>query len=165
MRDEPSLWNEKNIHLVFELSLWLKGAFAVLEILAGVGAYFITQELLLSVVRWVTQEEFAEDPHDFIANTLLQSAQHFSIGAQNFAAIYLLAHGIIKLWLIVGLLRQKLWYYPVAIVVFVLFIVYQVYRYTFTHSLLLVLITLLDVIVIALTWHEYGYLRRVLAKV
>ena len=165
MRDKLGAWSEKNIHLIFEISLWLKGVFAVLEIAAGITAYFVSQQLLLGAVQWVTKEEFAEDPRDRVANFLLHSVQHLSIGTQNFAAIYLLGHGIVKLWLIVGLLRQKLWYYPVAIVVFVLFIVYQLYRYTFTHSLLLVLITILDVIVIALTWHEYRYLRGVPVKV
>ncbi|MHB8885982.1 MAG: DUF2127 domain-containing protein [Methylovirgula sp.] len=64
-----------------------------------------------------------------------------------------------KLWLIIGLLRKKLWYYPVAIVVFGLFIAYQLYRYAFSHSVWLLLITVLDVVVIGLTWHEYRFLH------
>lgn len=114
----------------------------------------------MHAVELITQAEFAEDLHDRIATILLQVAENYSIGARNFAAIYLLAHGIVKFWLIVGLLRRKLWYYPAAIVVFTLFIVYQLYRFTFTHSALLLLITVLDVIVIGLTWHEWKYLRR-----
>jgi uncharacterized membrane protein len=46
-------------------------------------------------------------------------------------------------------------------VVFALFIGYQIYRYTFTHSILLLLITAVDLVVIAFTWHEYKYLRQV----
>jgi uncharacterized membrane protein len=156
------IWTEKNIHLLFEVSLWLKGVFALLEVIAGFAAYFVSQQLLLSLVQWVTKDEFAEDPHDLVANYLLHSVQNLSINAQDFAAIYLVAHGVIKLWLIIGLLRRKLWYYPVAMVLFGLFIVYQLYRFTFTHSVWLLLITALDVIVIALTWHEWRYLRRAL---
>lgn len=113
----------------------------------------------LSLVLWVTREEFAEDPHDLVANLLLHTVQHLSIGAQKFAAIYLLGHGVVKLWLIVGLLRQRLWYYPVSMIVFGLFIAYQLYRYTFTYSVWLLLVTVLDIVIIALTWHEYRYLR------
>ncbi|WP_229517240.1 DUF2127 domain-containing protein [Paraburkholderia terrae] len=69
-----------------------------------------------------------------MANFLLHTVQLLPIGAQKFAAIYLLGHGMKKLWLIVGLLRKRLWYYPVSMTVFGLFIAYQVYRYTFTHS-------------------------------
>ena len=153
------LLDEKRIHLVFEVSLWLKGLFALSEIIAGIAAYFISQQFLLSVVQWVTKDEFAEDPHDIIANFLLHTVQSLSLSALTFAALYLLAHGVIKLWLIIGLLRQKLWYYPVSLVVFALFIVYQLYRYAFTNSLWLLLVTALDVVIIALTWHEYRYLR------
>ena len=83
-----------------------------------------------------------------------------SVGAQQFAAFYLLSHGVVKTWLIVGLLREKLWYYPVAIVVFVGFVVYQVFRFQVTHSSWLLVLTVVDIVVIWLTWHEYRYLRQ-----
>jgi uncharacterized membrane protein len=155
------LAKEKQIHLAFEISLLLKGTFALGQIIGGIIAFFVTKEFLLKTVSVLTQEELAEDPHDLIANYLLHSAQNMSFGAQLFVALYLLSHGSIKLWLIIGLLREKLWYYPTAIVVFGLFIVYQLYRFSFTQSLWLVLVTAVDVIVIGLTWHEYKYLRRV----
>ena len=154
------LFEEKNIHLVFEVILWLKGAFALSETVAGVAAFFVTKQFLLGLVDWVTRHEFAQDPHDLIANLLLHSVQNLSISAQSFAALYLLAHGVVKLWLIIGLLRERLWYYPTAMVIFGLFIGYQLYRYTFTHSVWLLLITVLDIAMIWLTWHEYRYLRR-----
>jgi uncharacterized membrane protein len=150
---------EKYVHIAFEASLAMKAVFAAGEILAGIGVYFVTRQFLFGLVERITREELLEDPRDSIANYLLQSAQHFSVSTRNFTAVYLLAHGVIKLWLIIGLLRQKLWYYPVAISVFGLFILYQLYRYNLTHSLWLLIITAIDLVVIALTWHEYGYLR------
>jgi len=154
------LFEEKKLHLVFEIMLILKGVFALLEILAGLLAYFITQQFLLRLVIAFTQDELTEDPRDFVAHYLVKSAQDFSISSQHFTSFYLLIHGIVKIFLIVGLLREKLWYYPLAIIVFVLFILYQLFRFSVTHSLWLLLITLLDIIVIWLTWHEYRYLRR-----
>ena len=153
-------FNEKTTHLLFQLSLLCKGVFAVAEILAGIGAYFVTQQFVLRLVDRMTQQELLQHPHDPIANYLFTSAQHFSLSARNFTAAYLLSHGVIKLWLIVGLLREKLWYYPLAIAVFGLFIVYQLYRFNLSHSLWLVLITVVDVVVIALTWQEYRHRRR-----
>jgi uncharacterized membrane protein len=157
--DPKKLLDHKNIHLVFEWSLWLKAILALSEIVAGLATYFVPQQLVLTFVLWVTRKEFAEDPHDLVANFLLHAVQNLSIGARKFAAMYLLAHGVVKLWLIIGLLRERLWYFPVSIAVFGLFIVYQVYRYTFTHSIWLLLITVLDIVVIVITWHEYRYLR------
>jgi uncharacterized membrane protein len=154
------LLNDKNVHIAFQVSLALKGAFALGEIVAGFLIYFVTQQFLLDLADAVTRTELTEDPHDFIANYLLHGAQNLSISSQHFAALYLLSHGVIKLWLIIGLWGKKLGYYPTAIAVFGMFICYQLYRYSFTHSLSLLLITVLDIAVIGLTWLEYGQLRR-----
>ena len=164
MPESKNLAQEEKIHLAFEISLLLKALFALGQIIGGIVALFGTKDFLLNTVSVLTQEELAEDPRDLIANYLLHSAQNLSIGTQLFVALYLLGHGSIKLWLIIGLLRQKLWYYPTAILVFGLFIVYQLYRFGFTHSAWLLLITVVDVIVIALTWHEYKYLRGLLRR-
>lgn len=152
--------DERKIFLVFEVSLWLKAIFALLEIVAGIAAYLVSREFLIGLVQWVMRDEFAEDPHDWIANFLLHGVEKLSVGAKTFAAAYLLAHGVVKLWLIIGLLRRRLWYYPVSMVAFALFVAYQLYRYTFTHSIWLLLLTAIDLVVIALTWHEYEFLRR-----
>lgn len=154
------IFEEKYIHLAFEITLILKGIFALLEILGGIVAYFITQDFLLRFVVAITQDELTEDPRDFVARYLLQTAQHFSISSQHFTSLYLLSHGAIKIFLVAGLLRKKFWFYPLAIIVFVLFILYQFFRFSVTHSLWLLVITLLDIIVIWLTWHEYRYLRQ-----
>lgn len=154
---------EKNIHLIFEISLIGKALFAALEVVGGVIAYFVSQDFLLTVVTNFTQDELAEDPHDLVANYLLHTAQNFSIGAQHFTALYLASHGVIKLFVIAGLLREKLWYYPTALVVFGLFIIYQLYRFSFTHSVWLIVLSVVDAAIMLLTWHEYQYLRRVRA--
>ncbi len=154
------LFEEKNVHALFELSLILKGILALFEIAGGILAYFISQQFLLNLVFVITQGELTEDPQDALANFLLHSTQGFSLSAQHFVALYLFGHGLIKLFLIIGLLREKLWYYPTALIVFGLFIVYQLYRWSFTHSLWLLFITVLDAVVIWLTWHEYRYMRK-----
>jgi uncharacterized membrane protein len=160
MREVTKFFDERKIHFFFTIGLWLKGVFAFSEVVGGIAAYFVTQQFLIGVVEWVTKNEFVEDPHDIVANYLLHSAQTLSLGAQDFTAAYLLSHGVVKLWLIIGLLRERLWYYPTAMVVFGLFIVYQLYRFSFTHSGFLLFITALDVVIVALTWHEYRYLHR-----
>ena len=160
MPDARKWLEEKRIHLIFQVALWLKGAFALFEIGGGIFAYLVPQQFLLHLAVALTRHELAEDPNDAIANYLLHAAQQYSIGTREFTAIYLTSHGVIKLWLILGLLRERLWYYPTALVVFSLFIVYQLYRFSHTHSVFLLFITALDALVIVLTWHEWRYLRR-----
>jgi uncharacterized membrane protein len=107
----------------------LKGAFSVLESVGGLLGYFIDQHDLVRLVSRITQEKLTEDPQDFIAQYVVQGAANLSLSSQHFAAAYLLSHGLVKTWLIAGLLREKLWYYPVAIVVFSAFIAYQLFRF------------------------------------
>jgi uncharacterized membrane protein len=152
--------DEKRIHLIFEVSLLIKGAFAGLEIIGSFLVYFVPKHFIVGLVAMLTQSELAEDPRDLVANYLLHAAHHLSVGTKHFAALYLLSHGAVKLWLIVGLLRERLWYYPVALIVFAAFIGYQLYRFSFTHSAFLILLTAVDIVVIILTWHEFRYLRR-----
>ena len=91
---------------------------------------------------------------------MLRFAEGFSAQTHHFYAFYLLSHGLVKGALVIGLLRQKLWAYPASFVVFGAFIAYQLYRYSYTHEFSLILLSLLDLFVIALAIHEYRLLRR-----
>lgn len=95
-----------------------------------------------------------------VATHLLAWAQNFSVATEHFYAFYLLSHGMVKLLLVIGLLKGKLWAYPASLVVFGLFILYQLYRFSYTHGAGLIVLTVLDVAVMVLIWHEYGLVRR-----
>lgn len=155
-------WNieERYLYLAFRISLWCKGLIALIEIFGGIAAFFVTHALLVQAADIVTQGELQEDPHDLVANYLIHFVRNLTLGTQHFFGFYLLGHGMIKLWLIVGLLRTRLWYYPTALVIFGLFVVYQLNRFAHTHSAWLLIITLIDLAVIGLTWHEFRYLRQ-----
>ena len=152
--------NERNIHRLFEISVLLKGAHAVIEIVGGAALYLISTDTILNFVKMATQDELIEDPNDFIATRLLAAAQHFSVASKSFYAFYLLSHGLIKLLLVVGLLRSQLWSYPASLVAMGLFIVYQLYRFSYTHSPGLIVLTVFDLVVIALIWHEWRIVRQ-----
>ena len=150
---------EQRIHRFFEITLLLKALFSIGEIVAAIGVYVVPFDWAADWVGAITSAELARHPHDFVVSHLADWAQNLSVGTKHFVAFYLLSHGAVKLWVIIGLMRERLWYYPVALVLFTFFIVYQLHRYTFTHSVSLLLLTVLDLVVIALTWHEYQYLR------
>ena len=142
------------------MSVLVKGAHALIECLGGIVLALISTSSIASFVNALTQDELIEDPNDFVATHLLAMASNFSVQSKNFYAFYLLSHGVIKLLLVVGLLRNKLWSYPASLIVLGLFIVYQAYRFSYTHGFGLIALTVFDVIVIVLIWHEYGLVRR-----
>ena len=145
----------KTLDRFFYLTIWLKGLHAVLEIVGGVALLFTSPEFILRIVALMTQDELASDPNDFIANLLLHAAERISVSSARFAAYYLLSHGVVKLFLVAGLLRNRRWAYPAALAVFGAFILYQIYRFSYTHSLGLVALTVFDLAVMWLIWREY----------
>jgi uncharacterized membrane protein len=151
---------EAKIHKIFDFTLVLKGIHAFAEILGGILLHAASAENILRVVRFFVRGEIREDPHDFVATFLLHTAQSFGGSSQSFAALYLVTHGIINALVVVGLWREKLWAYPVSFVVLAAFIVYQLYLLAFAYSLWLTILTLLDIAIIFLVWHEYGVLKK-----
>ena len=122
--------------------------------------YAISGGSILRAVTFFVQGEIREDPHDFIANYILHTAQTFGGSSQSFAALYLLIHGVINALIVVALWREKLWAYPISFAALGAFIVYQLYLLTFGYSLWLIRFTILDIIIIFLVWHEYGVLKK-----
>ncbi len=145
---------------VFDVGVVLKGIDGVLEILGGFFLLVVPLSDIRRFLIWVTGKELSEDPKDFIATHLVHLANTLSVKGYELTIAYLLVHGFVKVFLVYMLLRRKLWAYPTAIAVFVAFGVYQVYQYTFSHSLLLLALTVLDVVVIVLTVWEYRILTR-----
>ncbi|MGH7839778.1 MAG: DUF2127 domain-containing protein [Candidatus Binataceae bacterium] len=148
---------ERRLHLLFVSSVLLKALNGVVELVLGGALVFNATALRL--MQAAVRNELIEDPTDFFATSLRHFAYPILAQRQSFASIYLLSHGAIKLLLAAGLLRNRLWAYPAAIIVFILFIIYQAYRISFTHSSLLTAITGFDLLVIALTWHEYRVIK------
>ena len=150
---------EKRIHEIFQLSILLKGAHAVIECFGGLALAVTSTATIRTWVDRLTQEELLHDRGDWIASHLLAWSQTFSVQTQDFYAFYLLSHGVVKLALVVGLLMNRLWAYPASLGVMTLFIAYQLYRFSYTHGVGLIALTVFDLFVIALIWHEYRLIR------
>lgn len=152
--------NENRIHQIFQVSVLLKGAHALIECLGGIALALVSTSSIANFVNAITQDELIKDPNDFVATHFLTMAHNFSVQTQHFYAFYLLSHGLVKVALVVGLLREKLWAYPASLIVLALFVLYQLYRFSYTHGLGLIVLTLFDIVVMGLIWHEYGLMRR-----
>lgn len=157
----PTPREEKALHDVFIFSVWVKGLVGLLQTLGGSAFLIIPRQTMTDWIARLTAPEISSDPHDFIATLVRHTAEHWATGTQTFAGVYLLLHGVIKLILVAALLRRRMWSYPASMWVLGGFIVYQCYRYTFTHSPWLLALTALDVIVVALIHHEYGQRKRI----
>ena len=146
---------EKKIGLYFRLGVFFKGLFSLVEIIGGLLALFVPVSYVTDIVVRLAEGELVEDPNDFVATNLLHLAQHYAMASGTFIAIYLLSRGLIKIFLVVALLKNQLWAYPSSLVVLGLFVLYQLYQIATTHSVLLILFTVFDAIVMWFIWKEY----------
>lgn len=151
--------DDKTVHTAFDIGLSFKGLDALLEITVGIGLLFLTPQRMQTVVEFITYQLPAHGVEETIARYLIAFGHSFSISSQHFAVIYMLSHGILKMVVILFLWRQKLWAYPISIYVFVFFIAFQMYRFTETYSVMLILLTILDLFMIALTILEYRRIK------
>jgi uncharacterized membrane protein len=155
--------NETRIRQIFRFSIVLKGLNATAELLGGLLLAVIGTETIRTAIEALTFHELHDDPTDVVATALRNYAEGLSVGAQHFFAVYLLAHGIVKLVLVIGLLRNIMWIYPVAMAALAVFVSYQMYRFTHTHAGGLILLSLFDLFLIMMIWHEYRQFPRVTA--
>ncbi len=146
-------------HNLFIIAIVLKGIDGVLEFVGGILLLFISPTLINKTVVLLTQHELSEDPRDWVATHLVKLFHDVSFDTKIFGSVYLLSHGVIKILIIYFLFRKKLWAYPMAIIFFAFFIIYQMYRYFLDFSVGYILLSVLDIFVIILTWLEYKRLK------
>jgi len=132
------------------VTLLLKGADAVLEVIGGVLFLIVSPSSVSGLVRALTQHELSEDPNDLIAAHLRDAVAHFS-GARSFGAAHLLSHGLGKIVLVLEIFRGRLWAYPAMLILLAVFIVYQTYRLAHGFTFGMFALTAFDIVVVWLT--------------
>jgi uncharacterized membrane protein len=152
--------NDQLVTRAFDIVVVLKGIDGLLEIAGGLFLLVVPLGTIRHFLIWVTGRELSKDPHDFIATHLVDLDNNLSVTGYRLSFAYLLIHGFVKVFLVYMLLKRRLWAYPTAIVIFIAFGVYQIYQFTFSHSLLLAGLTVLDAFVIVFTVWEYRILLR-----
>ena len=150
---------DRVLHWLFEASLAIKAVLCAAEALAGLGLLLAPNPLIARLVFWLTHFEIAEDPGDTMATWTMRAVEQFPIGTQHFYAVYLLAHGGLKLVMVYLLWRKVVWAYPAAMVVLGGFVIYQTLEFLHAGSPFLLLLALFDLVMIGLVWQEWRALR------
>lgn len=150
MNPPPSI-----LERTFHAGITLKGIGGLLETIGGILLLFIPPASMSETVKFLFLQELAHNPDSIFSTHVLKLSSRLASADPTFASLYLLSHGIVKVALVICLWMNKLWAYPLTIFVFAAFCVYQIHRYTHTHSVTLILLTLFDLALIYLTWREY----------
>jgi uncharacterized membrane protein len=153
------LTHSKWAHIAFWVGIIFKAVDGFLEIVGGILLLSVSGHVMRRLAYVLVRPELAEDPNDWFANHLLVWVFHLSTDSKVFAIAYLLAHGIIKLVIVVAIWFSQLWAYWLAGIVFSFFVIYQVAYFFVTHSLMMLFLTAVDLVIIALLPPEHHRLK------
>jgi len=144
----------------YEIGIIIKGIDGVLELVGGLLILLLSPATINSLTRFLTENELAKDPHDFVSTHILHYGNELATGHTGFAALFLLTHGIVKVALVTALLLQRFWAYPWALVALTLFLVYQLYLMVVQPTYAMAFLTVLDAAIIWLVWREWQKVKR-----
>ena len=148
------------LHESFRVGISLKGVGGLFEVFGGMVLWLVKPQEMNEIVRRICEALLVDAPHSKIVLHVLNASQKIAdSGSTTFAAMYLLSHGVVKTLLVIALWRDKLWAYPLTMVVFSAFMGYQLHRFMRTHSWALIWLTIFDAVIIYLTWKEYQQLQ------
>ncbi len=146
----------KIIHNLFEITVFMKGVNGFLEIL--IGSFFFLKKETIQAIIFSPRYAFI---HYIPISHVMRRLDTLSLSTQYFIGFYFLFYGIVNIFLVVSLLKGRLWAYPTSIVFHTLFIVYQTYRSILHSSIFLLSVSIFDAFLVMITWLEYKRLKNI----
>ena len=150
----PPPGKARRLRRLFDVGAWFKGLEGAVEIAAGAWLA-LDPAAVESILFRLAAKDLLHDPHDRIASALRHVAQGLDASA-SFPVVYLVAHGVIKVALAIGLLRDYRPAYPAAVVALGALASYQLYRFSHTHAVTLPVLSAIDLGIAWLVWREWG---------
>jgi uncharacterized membrane protein len=142
-------------HGLYLSGVALKGLDGLIELISSALLLVTTNATLKKIADSIANDELTEEPSNHLAAHFKQAADHLSKNSQHFAALYLAAHGLIKIILVVGLWRKWRASMPAALILLSLLIAYQIWRIAHAPSVVLAILTAIDLVIVYFIWQEW----------
>lgn len=147
-RESELLW-------IFDLALWLKIVNGSLEVISALFILIVPPSIVLRLTEFSTGGDVTGGDGDYVGSSLLTIAKTSSVQVHHLFALYLILHGGVKILLVLGIFAKKRLAYPLFMLALTLFGIYEAYRGVRYHDTLISILALLDLVLAALTLHEY----------
>ncbi len=139
---------EEILHKAFFATVIVNACIALADITAGF--FFLFEQKITAILY------FYHYPFSSIIQTVIM---HISVQNQTMGMIYFFSHGIVKMTLVWGLLTNRLWAYPLAVVLLSGFSLYQLYDLSVRFSFFTVLLLIVNIITVIFISREYYHIR------
>lgn len=143
------------LHFAYLGAIAIKGLDGLIEFVAGLTIALIGSRRLYHFAVWATAPELARHPANHAAHAIRHGAYNFAHHSHKFVIIYLLAHGLLKIGLVVNLFIEHLWIFPVSAAVLLGFIGFMGMKLTAQWSPWLFAFALFDTVTLALVLNEW----------
>lgn len=148
---------------VFAAAMYWRIAYGAVRVFIGYKLLSLVGQPAVAVYQRLLRGELAET-HDVLFQYIGHTLAHHGFSITYFLAGYLLFWGGVDIFLSVSLLRHYLWAFPTSMLIMASFIVYELFRFTHTHSPILFGFILIDLFIIYLIYHERNRLIKRLEK-
>jgi uncharacterized membrane protein len=142
-------------HLAYLVAIIIKGFDGLIETVAGLIIAIYGSQRVYDFAVWATAPEIAKHPDSHAVHAIRHGAYGLAHSSHKFAVVYLLAHGVLKLGLVVNLLIEHLWIFPVSIAVLLGFIAFMAAKLAAHWSPWLFAFAMFDVFTVALIANEW----------
>ncbi len=138
----------------YRISLAAKGLLGAMQATGGIGLWLAPGGSVKRFIDWMTRHEIAQDPTDPLARMLTGWAAQLTAGTESFYAVYLVGHGALNLAVVLALIFRIPGAYHVSLAVLWGFVAYQLWHFMAAPDLALLVLTAIDLAVIALVIAE-----------
>ncbi len=143
------------IELLFDAGMYWRIFYGTLRLVLGITLLKYVGTPAIDLFHQIMQHEFVEDPNDLLLTMIGQIVSTHGFSITFFLASYLIFWGVIDVFLSVSMLRHHIWAFPVSIVLIAAFVLYEAYRFSYTHSLMLLGVIIIDILVVWVIRKEY----------
>ena len=135
--------------------IYAKGLFGLFELIVGILLLFSGPKSIIRYTVWLIAFEPLRNPDGIFDYSMQFVANHVLGSMHMLITLYLIVHGLVFIMVVIALVHKKLWAFPIAGIVLMAFIIYQIYKLAMTFSLLLLIFTILDLMVMVFLRYEY----------
>ena len=149
---------------ILRISILINLVEGLLEIFSSLILFVVNAPFIIKIMEFIFREELAEDSKDFLVQLMLNYANNLSIDTKFFLAIYFLVYGLINFSLAYVLLTKKVKHYFFVEIVLIILVIYQMYKFLYSHSLILLFFMLIDTFIIILVFRDHQKLLKGVKK-
>jgi uncharacterized membrane protein len=151
--------------LLFRASMWWRIFYGFLRLILGVSFLRIIGTPLSDFIYTLLSHEITGRAGDFVLEHMYTLFEIHDFTVTYFIAGYFIFWGTVDIILSLCLLHHIRQAFPITMGLIGLFIVYSMYRFTFTHSLVLLGVIAIDIVILYLIYGEYRKLPNPMGEI